>query len=183
MSSSTPSFFRRVFIVLASLRRALKDPEFAHAVAALASATPGHPAAPPDIPATGSLGEAAPDSALLLLGLLQKEGRLVDFLQEEIQGYSDAEVGRGARVVHQGCRKVLRDYLSLAPIWDAPEGSRVTLEPGFDAAAIRPTGNLVGDPPFSGILVHRGWRVTEIRLPTFTSGHDPRIIAAAEVEL
>ena len=59
----------------------------------------------------------------------------------------------------------------------------MTLEPGFDAAAIRPTGNVVGDPPFSGTLAHRGWRVTETRLPKLTGGHDPRIIAAAEVEL
>lgn len=179
MSSSTPSFIRRVSIAFGSLRRALKDPEFARSVAALAGATPVHPAAPANVP----LGEAAPDSALLLLGLLQKEGRLIDFLQEEIQGYSDEEIGRGARVVHQGCRKVLRDYLSLAPVRDEPEGSRVTLEPGFDAAAIRPTGNLVGEPPFSGTLAHRGWRVTETRLPKLTGGHDPRIIAAAEVEL
>ncbi|MBK1653193.1 DUF2760 domain-containing protein [Allochromatium vinosum] len=183
MSSSAPSFFRRVSIAFGSLRRALKDPEFARAVSALATATPVHPAARPAAPATVPLGEAAPDSALLLLGLLQKEGRLVDFLQEEIQGYSDEEIGRGARVVHQGCRKVLRHYLSLAPVRDEPEGSRVTLEPGFDAAAIRPTGNLVGEPPFSGTLAHRGWRVTETRLPKLTSGHDPRIIAAAEVEL
>ncbi|QGU32915.1 DUF2760 domain-containing protein [Thermochromatium tepidum] len=183
MASSAPSFFRRVSIAFDSLRRALKDPEFARTVAALARATPVHRAARPVAPATPPLGEAASDSALLLLGLLQREGRLIDFLQEEIQGYSDAEIGRGARVVHQGCRKVLNDYLSLAPVYDAPEGSRVTLEPGFDAAAIRPTGNLVGEPPFSGTLAHRGWRVTEIRLPQLTPGHDPRILAAAEVEL
>ena len=107
----------------------------------------------------------------------------MDFLQEDIKGYSDQEVGAAARVVHQGCQKVMRDYVSIAPVRDEPEGSRVTLAPGFDAAATRPTGNVVGDPPFTGTLAHRGWRVVEIRLPRIVSGHDPRILAAAEVEL
>lgn len=183
MSSSTPSLLRRIAIAVRSLRRTLKDPEFAHAVASLATTTPLHPAARPTAAASVPLGETAPDAALLLLGLLQKDGRLVDFLQEEIQAYSDAEIGRGARVVHQGCRQVLRDYFTLEPVRAEPEGSRITLEPGFDAAAIRPTGQVVGEPPFTGTLAHRGWRVTDIRLPKLTSGHDPRIIAAAEVEL
>jgi hypothetical protein len=140
MSSSAPSFIRRVSIAFGSLRRALKDPEFARSVAALAGSTPLHPAARPTAAASVPLGETAPDAALLLLGLLQKDGRLVDFLQEEIQAYSDAEIGRGARVVHQGCRQVLRDYFTLEPVRAEPEGSRITLESGFDAAAIRPTG-------------------------------------------
>ena len=66
---------------------------------------------------------------------------------------------------------------------EEPEGSRVTLAPGFDASANRPTGNVVGDPPFQGTLVHRGWRVTGMDLPKTTGGHDLRILAAAEVEL
>ncbi|MBK1716916.1 DUF2760 domain-containing protein [Thiocystis violacea] len=183
MSSPAPSFFRRVFIAFGSFRRVLKDPDFARSVAALARATPVHPAAWPAAPASVPLAEAAPDAALLLLGLLQKEGRLVDFLHEDIQGYSDQEVGSAARVVHQGCRKVIQDYLSIVPVREEPEGSRVTLQPGFDAASVRPTGQVVGDPPFSGALMHRGWRVVETRLPRIAGGHDLRILAPAEVEL
>lgn len=183
MSSPAPSFLRRTLIAFGSFRRVLKDPVFASAVAALARGEGRSPASRPAAPAAVPLAEAAPDAALLLIGLFQKEGRFVDFLQEDIKGYSDQEVGAAARVVHQGCQKVMRDYVSIAPVRDEPEGSRVTLAPGFDAAATRPTGNVVGDPPFTGTLAHRGWRVVEIRLPRIVSGHDPRILAAAEVEL
>ncbi len=130
-----------------------------------------------------TLDKAPPDSALLLLGLFQKEGRLLDFLQEDVSQYADEDVGAAARVVHTGCRAVLTEYLTIAPVREEPEGSYVTLERGFDAAAIRPTGNVVGEPPFTGNLVHRGWRVTQVRLPQVASGRDLRILAAAEVDL
>jgi hypothetical protein len=183
MASAPPSFFRRVLIAFTGFRRALKDPSFARSLAALNQGRPEPALARPAAPAAVPPATARPDSALLLLGLLQKEGRLVDFLREDITGYSDQEVGAAARVVHQGCRGVLNTHVKIAPVRNEPEGTRVTLEPGFDAAATRPTGNVVGDPPFHGALVHRGWRVVELDLPRVTGGHDLRIIAAAEVEL
>ena len=64
-----------------------------------------------------------------------------------------------------------------------PEGSRITLPAGFDAAAVRLTGNVVGQPPYAGSLSHRGWRVTEVRLPQLAERHDARVVAPAEVEL
>ncbi len=127
--------------------------------------------------------EANPDSALQLLGLLQQEGRLVDFLEEDVAQYTDAEIGAAVRVVHEGCRKALHEHFTLLPIRQETEGARVTLEPGFDASAMRPTGNLVGEPPFTGTLAHRGWRASEVRLPKLAKGHDVQIIAPAEVEL
>ncbi|RKT44748.1 DUF2760 domain-containing protein [Thiocapsa rosea] len=180
MGSATPSFFRRALIAFTSFKRILKDPGFARAVGALAKGDAGHALARP---AAVPLASAAPDSALLLLGLLQREGRLVDFLQEDLKGASDQEIGAAARIVHQGCRGVLSAHLKIAPVREEPEGSRVVLAPGFDASANRPTGNVVGDPPFQGTLVHRGWRVTQMDLPKTTGGHDLRILAAAEVEL
>lgn len=183
MGSATPSFFRRALIAFTSFKRILKDPGFARAVGLLAKGEGEHALARPAAPAAVPLASAAPDSALLLLGLLQKEGRLVDFLQEDLKGASDQEIGAAARIVHQGCRSVLNAHLKIAPVREEPEGSRVTLAPGFDASANRPTGNVVGDPPFQGTLVHRGWRVTGMDLPKTTGGHDLRILAAAEVEL
>jgi hypothetical protein len=185
MTAAVPSVLRRTAIAFGSFRRIFKDPDFAHAVAQLATAdrtapAPTVAAAPP---AAVPLAAAAPDAALLLLGLFQREGRLVDFLHEDIQQYSDQEVGAAARVVHHGCQRVLRDYLTLAPVREEAEGSRVTLQPGFDAAAVRPTGQVLGAPPFTGTLRHRGWRVIDTRLPQLTSTHDLRILAAAEVEL
>lgn len=172
----------KAIAALGRARRELADSRAAHALAnwirdRLPADTRPLPAPPAE------LEKAPPDSALLLLGLLQKEGRLLDFLHEDIKSYSDQEVGAAARVVHQGCQRVLHDYLTIAPVRDEPEGSRLTLEPGFDAAAIRPTGNLIGDPPFTGRLAHRGWRVVETRLPQLASTHDLRILAPAEVEL
>ena len=127
--------------------------------------------------------EATPDAALQLLGLLQKEARLIDFTQENLGSYSDADIGGAARVVHEGCAKVLRDYFTITPIRSEQEGSRITLPDGFDASAIRLTGNVVGQAPFKGSLSHRGWRALETRLPKLTASHDVSVLAQAEVEL
>lgn len=121
--------------------------------------------------------------ALQLLSLLQREGRFIDFLQEDVAGFSDAEIGAAARVVHEGCKRTLGEYLELAPVRTESEGAKVVLEPGYDAHAVRVTGNVVGEPPFTGKLAHHGWRVAKIRLPERVRERDPKVIAAAEVEL
>jgi hypothetical protein len=182
---------KRLPIAIYSLVRAIIDAGYAHTLTDLyitgASTLPELPADPPEPktpPAPAAiLQDAPPDSALVLLGLLQKEGRFVDFLQEDITSYSDQEIGTAARVVHQGCLRVMSEYLSIAPVREESEGSRVTLGKGFDPATVRPTGNVVGDPPFTGALVHRGWRAVDVRLPKVASSRDVRILAAAEVEL
>lgn len=140
-------------------------------------------AAQPAPPAAVVLREATPDAALQLLGLLQKEARLIDFTQEDLSSYSDADIGGAARVVHEGCCKVLRDHFTIAPVRPEAEGSRIALPEGFDASAIRLTGNVVGQAPFKGSLSHRGWRATETRLPKLTPSHDVTVLAQAEVEL
>lgn len=129
------------------------------------------------------LKEATPDAALQLLSLLQKEARFIDFIKEDVSAYSDADIGAAARVVHQGCNKAVNEHFTLAPVSQDQEGSRVTLNKGFDAASYRLTGNIVGEAPFNGTLVHKGWQVTDLRLPKLTEGHNAKIIAAAEVEL
>jgi len=138
---------------------------------------PASPAPPPQ------LHSAAPDAALQLLGLLQQEGRFIDFLQEDVSQYSDADIGAAARVVHQGCRKVVQQHFDIEPISQQDEGERLTLDAGFDAAAFRLTGNVVGEAPFKGTLNHRGWRATDSRLPKVAEGHDVAVLAPAEVEL
>jgi len=114
---------------------------------------------PPPAPVAGVLlRQASPDAALQLLGLLQKEARLIDFTQEDLSSYSDADIGGAARVVHEGCAKVLREYFTLTPVRPEAEGSRIALPDGFDASAIRLTGNVVGQAPYKGSLRHRPWR-------------------------
>lgn len=129
------------------------------------------------------LKESTPDAALQLLSLLQKEARFVDFINEDVTAYNDADVGVAARVVHEGCKKVINDYFKLIPIRNEQEGDKISLPKGFDAATVRLTGNIVGEPPFAGSLIHRGWQATEIRLPKLTKEHNAKIIAPAEVEL
>jgi hypothetical protein len=139
--------------------------------------------APETVPTPVSEAEASGAPALQILSILQREGRLLDFLTDDVAPYSDAEVGAAARVVHEGCKRGLAQYVDLAPVRMEAEGAAVVLEPGFDAARTRVTGNVVGDPPYRGTLAHHGWRVTKLRLPKLAAGHDPTIIAPAEVEL
>lgn len=209
MSKAPPSLSRRISLAFGSFFGILSRPDFAADVDRLrtggASEAPTslpQPAAPSAAPAPAPAPavsapaaapvasvapatpkEADPTAALQLLSLLQREARLVDFVQEDIAAYSDADIGAAARVVHEGCRKVLREHVSLAPVRAESEGSRLTLAAGFDAAAVRLTGNVVGQAPFTGTLAHRGWRATEVRLPQLAEGHDAHIVAQAEVEL
>ncbi|MGR6806421.1 DUF2760 domain-containing protein [Sphaerotilus natans] len=189
-SAPPPSFFRRLSLALSVLfsgelaRRLVEPPVVVTppAPAPVAAPAPVEPPPPPP-PQIITLKEATPDAALQLLGLLQRDARLIDFVQEDITAYGDADIGAAARLVHEGCRKVLKEHLTLAPVRTENEGARITLPAGFDAAQVRLTGNVVGQAPFTGTLSHRGWKVTELRLPQLAEGHDASIVAQAEVEL
>lgn len=121
-------------------------------------------------------------AAIQMLAILQRTGRLIDFLQEDIRAYNDAQIGAAVRNVHEGCRQALAEHVALAPVIDQPEGSTVTVEPGFNAQEIRLTGNVEGDLPFTGELRHRGWRIEKIDLPELMHVQT-RVVAAAEVEV
>ena len=136
-----------------------------------------------ETPKPVQLKEVTADAALQLLTLLQQDARFIDFIQEDLTGYSDADIGAAARVVHEGSKKTLNNYFTLESIRSEDEESKVTLPTGFNAAEVRLTGNVVGEAPFTGILVHKGWKVTDIKLPKLAEGHDTSIVAAAEVEL
>ena len=123
------------------------------------------------------------DGALAFLALLQREGRLVDFLLEPLDGFSDADIGAAARDVHRACRKVLDQHLSLEPVMPGSEEARVAIPAGFDPAEIRLIGEARGEPPFRGTLRHHGWRVVDARLPALADSVDRTVIAPAEVEL
>ena len=186
-------FLSRLSLAIGSFFALLGDGRLAARVQALragaplASEVPAPPpvqAPPPPPPAPAPVRATANvDAALQLLALLQREARFVDFLQEDIAAYSDADVGGAARLLHGGARKVLQETFDLEPVRAEAEGTRLTLPAGFDAAAVRVTGNVVGQPPFTGTLQHKGWRATAVRLPALTAGHDARVIAPAEVEL
>lgn len=185
MSNQALSFFSRLVLAFSSFWRALADPDFAAQLDRILRGESSAPRATPESEKSEPppLRQTNTDSAMQLLGLLQQEGRFVDFLQEDVSSYSDADIGGAARVVHEGCRKTLLDHLSIEPVRQEDEGVRVTLAEGFNASEVRLTGNVVGKPPFSGTLMHRGWRATEVNLPKLAEGHQVQVLAPAEVEL
>ncbi|MGI6355377.1 MAG: DUF2760 domain-containing protein [Lentisphaerae bacterium] len=130
-------------------------------------------------PAVGVANEAA----VYTLTLLQREARLVDFLQEDISPYSDAQVGAAVRKIHADCRRVLDKYFHIEPIRSEPEQSRLDVPEGFDARRLRVTGRSAGQPPFAATLIHRGWVAAKIDLPQRSQARDPQVICPAEVEV
>ena len=129
------------------------------------------------------LATANTDSAMQLLSLFQQEARLIDFLKEDVAGFSDEEVGAAARVIHAGGQKVLKEYVSLSPVRTEDEESRITLEEGFNPQQVRLVGNVSGSAPFTGTLIHKGWKADSMTLPKLAENYDASIIAPAEVEL
>lgn len=123
------------------------------------------------------------DRAVQMLALLQRDGRLIDFLAENISPYPDAQLGAAARTIHESCRKVLEQYVKLEPILNSEEDQPVTVQSHFDPAAIKLLGNLTGQPPIRGVLRHRGWRVKDVNLPPLAQGSGRMVIAPAEVEI
>ncbi|MEM6337912.1 MAG: DUF2760 domain-containing protein [Bacteroidota bacterium] len=144
----------------------------------------------PQAPAPKEVAPAPPpkptfayeSSALQLLSILQRKGRLIDFLQEDIRPFQDAQIGAAVRNVHEGCKAAIEEYFELAPVASEAEGGPITVPAGFDAHAYRLVGTVQGNPPFSGTLRHRGWQVSSISLPERTdAGDQDRIVQPAEV--
>jgi len=120
---------------------------------------------------------------LHLLAVLQREGRLIDFFNEDLSQYEDAQIGAAVRSIQENCKNSLKKYLKPKAVIDQNEGDSISVPPGFDPNAIKLTGNVIGEPPFQGVLRHKGWRASKFDLPTLSSVHDPGIIAPAEVEI
>ena len=147
------------------------------------------PAAAPSVPRLKEVQPPAQpsspaefDRAVQMLALLQRDGRLIDFLAENVSAYPDVQLGAAVRTIHDTCRQVLDQYVKLEPILDSEEDQPVTVQAGFDAAAIKLIGNVTGEPPVRGLLRHKGWRVKEVSLPPLPQA-GRMVVAPAEVEL
>jgi hypothetical protein len=135
--------------------------------------------APAKQPARASRSEA-----ITLLATLQREARFIDFIKEPLDSYSDAQIGAAARDVHRDCGKVLDRLFAINSLVSQEEGSSLEVPAGFDAGRYRLTGNVVGNPPFQGRLVHHGWEAVEVQLPAWSGTPlAARVIAPVEVEL
>lgn len=148
-----------------------------------ASARLGRIGQPATLPTGAAVAKESQDRATQLLALLQRDGRLVDFLEEDISPYPDGQLGAAVRSIHQGCRQALEKYLELEPIMTEPEDSSVTVSAATDPAAIKLVGNLRTGPPIKGIVRHRGWRVRQTNLPPLPEGEGRVVVAPAEVEV
>lgn len=148
-------------------------------LAAGSAALPSDPA-PAAAPAAAAVDHG--DRAVQMLALLQRDGRLVDFLMEDLTAYPDAQVGAAVRDVHTGCRQALGRYLTLSPVLAEEEGRTVTVARGEDPARVKVVGNASAPPPLTGVLRHRGWDVTRIELPPLAST-GRTVVAPAEVEV
>jgi hypothetical protein len=154
---------------------ALPDPK--RAKPALASEPTPESPSPPVADAPSEL------PALQLLAILQREARFVDFVKQDIEGFADAQIGQAARLVHDGCAKVVARHFEVTPVLDAVEGAAITVPKDFSASAIKLTGNVSGSAPYRGTLNHAGWRATKSELPEPVSDHDFMVLAPAEVEV
>lgn len=176
--------------------RILSDGDFAARVGDLSagkplqtSATAAAPAplpgpAPGVTPAPAAKPAPARSEALTLLGVLQREARLVDFLNEDITPYANEQIGAAVRDVHRDARAALERMFALRPVMTEAEGASVAVPAGSDAARVRLVGNVAGGPPFRGTLRHGGWEATKVQLPEWSVGDgSARVVAPAEVEL
>jgi len=148
--------------------------------------TQGRPqpaARPAPTPAAVPQAQAA-DGALQILGLLQRDSRLIDFLMEDISAYSDDQVGAAVRDLHEQCRESLNRYVTLVPVIDGVEGSFTKLDTN-DPATVKLLGNVpVNGKAPGGLLRPKGWRADTIDLPALPSStRTASVIAPAEVEI
>ncbi|MBN1606690.1 MAG: DUF2760 domain-containing protein [Polyangiaceae bacterium] len=194
MADDRVAFFWRPWLALACFVRVLFDGHYAALVQRAARGELNRVTEPPmdnrmtqptlpDGVAPSPGREPSVEAALQLLGVLQREGRFVDFLEQDISGFEDMAVGAAARVVHEGCRRALRSRAHIVPVRQEPEGATIELEEGFDPAAIKLTGNVGAAEPKRGVLKHRGWRAESFQLPQAVGSHDATILAPAEVDL
>jgi hypothetical protein len=176
------SFFGGVIVTLI-ISRLMRKPAAAQEKPAAVEAKPqakveAKPAAPKPSP------KPVRSEAVTLLATLQREARFVDFIKEPLDGYSDAQIGAAARDVHRDCAKVLDRLFAIRALNDQEEGSSLEVPAGFDAGRYRLTGNVAGNPPFRGRLVHHGWEAAEVQLPEWSgTQQSARVIAPIEVEL
>jgi hypothetical protein len=155
-----------------------------------AAAPSAPPVAAPAARAPATTAAAVPaaaadstDRAVQMLALLQRDGRLIDFLMEDLAGYTDAQVGAAVRDVHAGCRGVVSRYLTLDAVVSGKEGESTAVDRDVDPASIRLVGNVTGQPPFRGTLLHRGWRATRLELPPLAPQAARPLVAPAEIEV
>lgn len=122
-------------------------------------------------------------SHLRLLNYLQQGGRLIDFLKEDITPFTDAQVGAAVRKIHQDCSQTVEELVTIRPLRDESEGATIHVPKGFNPAEFKIMGKVKGEAPYSGVLVHRGWKAQKRSLPKKSGEQSTEVICPAEVEI
>jgi uncharacterized protein DUF2760 len=117
------------------------------------------------------------------LSILQREGRLLDFFDEDLKNYDDEQIGMAVRSIQEDCKKAVKKYIAIKPIYNQEEGEEIQLEAGFDPDSVKLVGRVAGEPPFKGVLKHRGWKAGKKEIPRLSEVKDATIITPAEVEI
>ncbi|MGQ9505333.1 MAG: DUF2760 domain-containing protein [Thermogutta sp.] len=143
------------------------------------------PVSPPaTLPTARKREKPVKSEAMILLEMLQREARFVDFIKEDLTNYSDAQIGAAVRDIHRDCAAVLERVFAIRPLVSASEGTSFELPQDFDSSRFRVVGNVVGSPPYRGTLVHHGWEATTYQLPVWQGGESAvTVIAPAEIEV
>lgn len=163
----------RLVLALQAFMQVLFDPEVARRIGLALNPPP-----PPPPPAPEPLRYD-----LRVLALLQRDGRLVDFLMEPIDDYDDAQVGAAVRDIHAKCSKTIQEHFKIEPI-STPEGTRVEVKPGYDPELYRLVGQVSGNGPWSGQVNHPGWQAVQVRVPDVPGAFaEVPVIGPVEVEV
>lgn len=117
------------------------------------------------------------------LSLLQREGRLLDFFDEDLDHYNDSQIGAAVRSIQEDCKKAIKKYIDPKPVVAGSEGDFITIEASFDIDAIKLVGNVAGKPPFKGVIKHPGWKANKKDVPKLSDVKDAGIMTPAEIEV
>jgi hypothetical protein len=121
------------------------------------------------------------DGALQILGILQRDARVIDFLMEDVSPYSDDQVGAAFRQVNEQGRAALLRYVTLKPIVDGVVNTPVQIS-SRDPNSIKLIGNVPADGKAAqGVLRHNGWRAESVNLPKLSG--EVKVLAPAEIEI
>lgn len=163
------SFFQKLALAFKAFCKAWKNPEKGQSFIEGAVLATVH--------------ETTDPSHLRLLAALQLSGRLIDFLKEDISSFDDAQVGAAVRKIHEDCAKSLEELVTIRPVMDEKEGAAITVPRGYNPSNIKVVGKVKGEPPFSGIVVHRGWKAHKRSLPKQVGELATEVICPAEIEV
>jgi len=134
-------------------------------------------------PSTPPAPREDPAMRLRLLGILQREARLVDFLMENLKGVDDSQIAAAVRDLQPKAQAALKKYIDVVPLVALADGSDLEVPVGHHPSHFKVVGNVPPNPPYKGQLRHPGWKASKLDLPPLARGEDGMILEPTEVEV